>query len=217
MDTSRSRAPEEILRCLPEPSGRRGSYQVPLLPLLLPTHSGVPPAVAVIAGFRCCCSAVAATGCQREKGGDGAVASAVAARTTAVATSAHTCEGRDGAGSSTWKEKGCRGSRAVAPTRRAEGAGARRDGAAVLAPALRERMEGMAAPAWLPLLQARQLGSERRRCRRKVAADGLAQQWNSVAVMPEQQQRNPAVTATACGTPARVGSGSRSSRTWRLL
>uniref|UniRef100_A0A0E0GN31 BAH domain-containing protein n=1 Tax=Oryza nivara TaxID=4536 RepID=A0A0E0GN31_ORYNI len=161
--------------------------------------------------------AVAATGCQREKGGDGAVASAVAARTTAVATSAQTCEGRDGAGSSTWKEKGCRGSRAVAPTRRAEGAGARRDGAAVPAPVLRERMEGMAAPAWLPLLQARQLGSERRRCRWRVAADGLAQQWNSVAVMPEQQQRIPAVAATACGTPARVGSGSRSSRTWRLL
>uniref|UniRef100_A0A0E0EXJ7 Uncharacterized protein n=1 Tax=Oryza meridionalis TaxID=40149 RepID=A0A0E0EXJ7_9ORYZ len=166
-------------------------YQVPLLPLLLPTHGGVPPAIAAIAGFRCCCSAVTATRCQREKGGDGAVASAVAARTTAVATSAQTCRGRDGAGSGTWKEKGCRGSRAVAPTRRAEGARARRDGVAVPAPALRERMEGMAAPTLLPLLQARRLGSGRWRCRRRVVVDGLAQQWNSVAAMPEQQQRNP--------------------------
>uniref|UniRef100_A0A0D3GMA8 Uncharacterized protein n=1 Tax=Oryza barthii TaxID=65489 RepID=A0A0D3GMA8_9ORYZ len=37
----------------------------------------------------------------------------------------------------------------------------------------------MAAPAWLPLLRAHRLGSGRRRYRRRAAADGLAQQWNS--------------------------------------
>jgi hypothetical protein len=57
-----------------------------------------------------------------------------------------------------------------------------------------------------------------------VAADGLAQQWNSVAAMAEQkwnsvaattkqQQRDPAVAAMAGDTPARVESGSGSSGT----
>ncbi|EAZ09062.1 hypothetical protein OsI_31323 [Oryza sativa Indica Group] len=74
----------------------------------------------------------------------------MAVQTTAVATPALTCGGRDGAGSGTWKEKGCRGSRASALTRHAKGARARRDGAAVLAPVLRERREGMAAPSLAP-------------------------------------------------------------------